>query len=47
MPLSKEDLLGSWTLDEWYVEDERAARMTFSGAPPGSTGTHVIVWKRR
>jgi hypothetical protein len=22
------------------------ARMTFSGAPPGGTGTHVIVWKR-
>ena len=23
------------------------ARMTFSGTPPGGTGTHVIVWKRR
>ena len=136
MPLSKDDLLGSWILDEWYVEDESGARshpmgrdaqgaimytddgcmsaivrandrflpadrptdedrveafatyvnyagtwdvdgdnvvhtvehaldpnlqgltivravdhegrrMTFSGAPPGGSGTHVIVWNRR
>ena len=136
MPLGREDMLGTWTLDEWYVEDEVGARthpmgrdaqgiilytddgsmsaivrakdrflpadrptdedrveafatyvnyagswdidddnvvhtiehaldpniqglalaravvheggrMTFSGAPPAGTGTHVIVWKRR
>jgi len=26
MPLSRDDLLGSWTLDEWYVEDDSGAR---------------------
>ncbi|NKB50419.1 MAG: hypothetical protein GKS02_13760 [Alphaproteobacteria bacterium] len=26
MPLSKADLLGAWTLDEWYVEDEDDGR---------------------
>lgn len=136
MPLIKDDLLGAWVLDEWYVEDEggarvhpmgrdaqgaimytedghmcaivrakerflpadrptdedrieafgtyinyagtwdveddnvvhkvehaldpnfqgltivravdhEGARMTFTGAAPGSSGTHVIIWKRR
>ena len=27
--------------------EREGGRMTFSGAPPGGTGTHVIVWKRR
>ncbi len=26
MALSKDDLLGAWVLDEWYVEDEDGAR---------------------
>ena len=26
MPLSKDDMLGTWTLDEWYVEDEDGVR---------------------
>ena len=127
MPLTKGDMLGTWALDEWYVEDEdgarshpmgrdaqgvivytedgymsaivrakdrflpadrptdedrvetfasyvnyagswnvddaldpniqgltitravdhEGARMTFSGAAPGGTGAHVVVWKRR
>ncbi len=27
--------------------DHAGARMTFTGATPGSPGTHVIIWKRR
>jgi hypothetical protein len=27
--------------------DHEGARMTLSGATPSSTGTHIIVWKRR
>lgn len=26
MPLSRDDLLGTWTLDEWYVEDDNGGR---------------------
>ena len=67
MPLSKDDMLGTWTRDENNIVhsvdhgldpniqgltltravDHQGGRMSFSGAPPGGTGTHVIVWKRR
>ncbi len=26
MPLSKDDLLGAWVLEEWYVEDDDGGR---------------------
>ena len=40
MPLSRDDLLGSWTLDEWYVEDDSGAR----SHPMGRDAQGVILY---
>lgn len=40
MPLTKEDILGTWVLDEWYVEDQDGARIH----PLGRDAQGVILY---
>jgi len=40
MPLIKDDMLGTWALDEWYIEDESGARTH----PMGRDAQGVIVY---